>query len=69
MTAYETFARFCPDCGYAEESGDPNFLLTVRECPACALLGPIMHRPPSFGEQPGRAYDRPPEPVWDTAAA
>jgi hypothetical protein len=41
----------------------------VRECPACALLGPIMHRPPIFGQQPGRAYDPPPRPLWDPAAA
>jgi hypothetical protein len=69
MMSYETYVRFCPDCGYTEESGDQDFLFMVRECPACALLGPIMYRPPIFGEQPGRAYDRPPRPLWDSAAA
>jgi hypothetical protein len=68
MTAYQTHVRFCADCGYAEESGDPAFVLAVRECPACALLGPIMHRPPTFGEQHGRAYDRPQRAGWDRAA-
>jgi hypothetical protein len=69
MTSYQTYVRFCSDCGYSEESGDDDFLSMVRECPACALLGPIMHRPPIFGQQPGRAYDPPPRPLWDPAAA
>jgi hypothetical protein len=46
MMSYETYVRFCPDCGYTEESGDQDFLFMVRECPACALLGPIMYQPP-----------------------
>ena len=69
MTSYQTYVRFCPDCGYTEESGDNDFLLATRECPACALLGPIVHRPPIFGEQPGRPYDRRSRPAWDPAAA
>ena len=68
MTDYQTHVRFCPDCGYTEESGDHDFLVMVRECPACGLLGPIMHRPPIVVEQPGRAYDPRSRPVWDPAA-